>query len=510
MIDLTPLEVRKKKGDFRRAMRGYDAAQVDDFLELVADRLDELVRENLALADRASRQDTQVTEYRDRERALTDALVTAQEMREEVRRQTAQEAELVRRSAEQDAERLRTTAEQEAERLRTTSEQEATRLRTTAEQEAAQLRSSAQQESAQLRATAHQESEALRSRAQAEVAELRTLLRQEREREEEALRLLRARQEEFLGAYRTFLEQELAELGALARGLGIPGRGTAARPPAEPPADDLPGNTQEGEGTGGPRPPSGSALAPAAATGLAGLAAGIVLTPEGGPAGADATADTDQAPPVGVEDPVAGLPMELAAGEDLLSLGELEFEAFQPEPFEPEPFHPESANSDDGEWGAGMSATDGAVEMDRRVADFGSVPVGSLGLPLTEEPEGVKAGLSPREVEAEAASLSPVPAPAEHEPAEHEPAEHEAAAELPLFVTHGPDGGPADPAGPLHPDGGEDDDEEVNLLLRNAAAAGYSLDDLDDEELLLEDELPADGDAGDGGGRPSRETEDPW
>jgi DivIVA domain-containing protein len=104
MIDLTPLEVRKKKGDFRRTMRGYDPELVDDFLDLVADRLEQLVRDNLTLQDRVARQDDQVKDYRDRERALTEALVSAQEMREEVRRQAAREAELATRSAQQEAE----------------------------------------------------------------------------------------------------------------------------------------------------------------------------------------------------------------------------------------------------------------------------------------------------------------------------------------------------------------------------------------------------------------------
>src|SRR5690606_17758021 len=92
MIDLTPLEVRKKKGDFKRAMRGYDTPLVDDFLDLVADRMEELVRENLSLTERTTRSEQQIAEYRERERALTEALVTAQEMREEVRRQATREA----------------------------------------------------------------------------------------------------------------------------------------------------------------------------------------------------------------------------------------------------------------------------------------------------------------------------------------------------------------------------------------------------------------------------------
>jgi len=49
MIDLTPLDVRKKAGDFRRILRGYDPQEVDIFLELVAERMEVLVRENMAL-----------------------------------------------------------------------------------------------------------------------------------------------------------------------------------------------------------------------------------------------------------------------------------------------------------------------------------------------------------------------------------------------------------------------------------------------------------------------------
>src|SRR6476661_2825196 len=124
MIDLTPLEVRKKKGDFKKTMRGYDPALVDDFLDLVADRLDQLVRENNSMTERLSRLETQMGEHRDRERALTDALVTAQEMREEMRQQTARESELMRRDAEQESKQVRAAAEQESKQMRAAAEQE--------------------------------------------------------------------------------------------------------------------------------------------------------------------------------------------------------------------------------------------------------------------------------------------------------------------------------------------------------------------------------------------------
>jgi cell division initiation protein len=116
MIDLTPLEVRKKKGDFRKSMRGYEAQAVDDFIDLVADRLEQLVRENQSLADRVRSAETQTADYRERERALTEALVTAQEMREEMRRQMEREVELKMREVEADVDAMRSSAAQMRER----------------------------------------------------------------------------------------------------------------------------------------------------------------------------------------------------------------------------------------------------------------------------------------------------------------------------------------------------------------------------------------------------------
>lgn len=113
MIDLTPLDVRKKKGDFRRGMRGYDPAMVDEFLDVVADRLEELVRENIALRERISGLDQAVTSYRERERAMNDALVSAQQLREETRTQATREAELVLREARAEAERIVSEAQGE-------------------------------------------------------------------------------------------------------------------------------------------------------------------------------------------------------------------------------------------------------------------------------------------------------------------------------------------------------------------------------------------------------------
>lgn len=106
MIDLTPLDVKKKKGDFRRSVRGYDPAAVDDFLDTVSARMEELVRENVMAAARLESMTESIGNYRERERAMNEALVSAQQLREEMREQAAREADLVLREARAEAERI--------------------------------------------------------------------------------------------------------------------------------------------------------------------------------------------------------------------------------------------------------------------------------------------------------------------------------------------------------------------------------------------------------------------
>jgi DivIVA domain-containing protein len=114
MIDLTPLDVRNKRGDFKKVMRGYDPQEVDVFLEIVADRLEALTRENMSLKERAGALQTQVNSQTDREHAVQAALVTAQELRADIRSQAQREAETIIRAAETEARRLGAEAEAEA------------------------------------------------------------------------------------------------------------------------------------------------------------------------------------------------------------------------------------------------------------------------------------------------------------------------------------------------------------------------------------------------------------
>jgi cell division initiation protein len=106
MIDLTPLDVRSKRGDFKKLMRGYDPQEVDGFLELVAERLEALIRENMALKERAGALQAQVSSQTEREQAVQAALVTAQELRADIRTQAQREAENIVQAAQTEGRRM--------------------------------------------------------------------------------------------------------------------------------------------------------------------------------------------------------------------------------------------------------------------------------------------------------------------------------------------------------------------------------------------------------------------
>ena len=111
MIDLTPLDVRNKRGDFKKLMRGYDPQEVDVFLEIAAERLEELVRENIVLRERSESLKRQVRAQTGREQAVQEALVTAQELRADIHSQAQREADHLVKESETEARRLAAEAE---------------------------------------------------------------------------------------------------------------------------------------------------------------------------------------------------------------------------------------------------------------------------------------------------------------------------------------------------------------------------------------------------------------
>jgi DivIVA domain-containing protein len=101
---LTALDARRY--DFGNALRGYDRARVDQFREQVAEELERLSRANQELDQKARNFHEQLKSFRDRDKALNEALVSAQQLRGEIREQAEREAVLILREAKAEADKL--------------------------------------------------------------------------------------------------------------------------------------------------------------------------------------------------------------------------------------------------------------------------------------------------------------------------------------------------------------------------------------------------------------------
>ena len=119
MIDetfhLTPLDVRRY--EFGKALRGYDPERVDQFREQVAEELERLARLNQDLDAKARGFHEQLRAFRERDKAINDALISAQQLRGEIHEQAEREGQLVLREARAEGDRMIEEARAEVRRL---------------------------------------------------------------------------------------------------------------------------------------------------------------------------------------------------------------------------------------------------------------------------------------------------------------------------------------------------------------------------------------------------------
>lgn len=178
-------EVRRT--EFPAAVRGYDRAAVDRYVEQVTNLIAELeissssdaaVEHALAeISDETreilmhAQQSAQQIEGRSRARA-EDRLAQAESQADEMVSTARREAEETRDAALQEARQWWDDAQRAASELRDTAEREVAELRETAAREVAELRATALQETTELRAAARHESGQMLEAAENRVREL--------------------------------------------------------------------------------------------------------------------------------------------------------------------------------------------------------------------------------------------------------------------------------------------------------------------------------------------------
>lgn len=103
-MKITPLDIQQQQ--FRVKFRGFDMVEVDNFLDLLANEWEELLRENNRLKEEDRLKGERIEELKGAERDLKNALVSAQQICEDLKNNARKEGELIIEEAKGNARKI--------------------------------------------------------------------------------------------------------------------------------------------------------------------------------------------------------------------------------------------------------------------------------------------------------------------------------------------------------------------------------------------------------------------
>ncbi|MCB1059260.1 MAG: DivIVA domain-containing protein [Calditrichaeota bacterium] len=115
-MSLSPVDIARH--EFSKSLRGYDVGEVRGFLEGVASELAELQVKLTQAEEAAAGAQAQLKAFRDMEKNLRDAVVTAQQGMSDSREQLVRERETMLREAQLEADRILLEGERKLQELR--------------------------------------------------------------------------------------------------------------------------------------------------------------------------------------------------------------------------------------------------------------------------------------------------------------------------------------------------------------------------------------------------------
>lgn len=107
---ITPIEIQQHQ--FKSRLLGYDSTAVDQFLEILADELERLHKQNHELKETLARTRTALDQMKEREKALQETLMTAQQVTDELKANARKESEIVLAEAKLQGEQIVRSAEE--------------------------------------------------------------------------------------------------------------------------------------------------------------------------------------------------------------------------------------------------------------------------------------------------------------------------------------------------------------------------------------------------------------
>ncbi|HYB21287.1 MAG TPA: DivIVA domain-containing protein, partial [Thermodesulfobacteriota bacterium] len=111
-MKITPLDIQQQQ--FRVKFRGFDMVEVDNFLDLVANEFEELLRENNLLKEEDRQKIQKIQELEGAEKELRNALISAQQICEEIKNNARREGELIIEEAKGNARKIMEAAQAQA------------------------------------------------------------------------------------------------------------------------------------------------------------------------------------------------------------------------------------------------------------------------------------------------------------------------------------------------------------------------------------------------------------
>jgi len=108
---LTPIDIQRQ--DFAVKMRGYNADEVDDFLDLVGKDYEKLYKENAELRQSVTQLQAAVKRYEAMEDTLQQSIVLAHTAAEDIKRSASEQASIIINEAKAKAETMASQIDQD-------------------------------------------------------------------------------------------------------------------------------------------------------------------------------------------------------------------------------------------------------------------------------------------------------------------------------------------------------------------------------------------------------------
>ena len=113
---LTPIDIQRQ--DFEVKLRGYNADEVDDFLDLVGRDYEKLYKENAELRDQIRQLNRSVEQYKAMEATLQQSIVLAQTAAEDIKKSAAEKANVIVNEAQTKSETMYRQIDQDIQKKR--------------------------------------------------------------------------------------------------------------------------------------------------------------------------------------------------------------------------------------------------------------------------------------------------------------------------------------------------------------------------------------------------------